>query len=272
MGQARRFATQIGRRDGSSPWHGSAAYLLGVAARWFGDDAAAVERLKEAVHLGYRTKNPVVSVLARGRLAIIEADHGGWDECSANVEAAFALIEERDLDEYWFGALAHVANGRLLRRARKLREAEAELAQAVALGRRGVGVVDQAYALVTLADLRRELGDRRSARKLVIEARGLINKAPDPGPVVPHLLEQAERSLRLVTQPQGTGMAVGEELTAREQAVLGLLTSGLSAREIGDELGVSRNTIKTHTRGLYRKLGATGRRDAVARGRELGLL
>jgi LuxR family transcriptional regulator, maltose regulon positive regulatory protein len=272
MGQARRFATQIGRRDGSSPWHGSAAYLLGVSASWFGDDAAAVERLKEAVDLGYRTENPVVSLLARGRLAAIAADHGGWDECRASVEAAFGLIEERDQDEYWFGALAHVANGRLLRRARKLREADAELARAVALGRRGVGVVDLAYTLVMLADLRRELGDRRSARELVIEARGLLDRAPDPGPVVPGLVEQAERSLRLVTQRQGTGVAVGEELTAREQAVLYLLPGGLSAREIGDELGVSRNTIKTHTKSLYRKLGATSRREAVARGRQLGLL
>jgi LuxR family maltose regulon positive regulatory protein len=129
-----------------------------------------------------------------------------------------------------------------------------------------------AYTLVTLADLRLELGDRRSARELVIEARGLLNHAPDPGPVVPRLLDQAERSLRLVTRAPGTAMAVGEELTAREQAVLGLLTSGLSAREIGDELGVSHNTIKTHTKSLYRKLGATGRSEAVARGRQLGLL
>jgi LuxR family maltose regulon positive regulatory protein len=150
--------------------------------------------------------------------------------------------------------------------------AAAELARAVVLGRRGVGVVELAYALVMLADLRLELGDRRSARELVIEARGLLDQAPDPGPVVARLLEQAERSLRIVTQAQGSGMGVGEELTAREQAVLGLLTSGLSAREIGDELGVSRNTIKTHTKSLYRKLGATGRREAVARGRQLGLL
>jgi LuxR family maltose regulon positive regulatory protein len=35
---------------------------------------------------------------------------------------------------------------------------------------------------------------------------------------------------------------------------------------------VSRNTVKTHSKNLYRKLGATGRREAVARGRELGLL
>jgi LuxR family transcriptional regulator, maltose regulon positive regulatory protein len=271
MGQAKRFAEQLAPRDGSSPWHSLAANVLGSSARWLGDDATAAELLEEAVCLGHE-RFPMVAVFCNGQRALIAADHGDWDTCEANVEAAFRSIDERDLHEYWVGALAHLANGRLLWHARRLREAEAELARAVVLGRRGVGVIELAYALVTLADLRRELGDRRSARELVIEARGLLGQAPDPGPVALRRLEQAERSLRLVTQPQGSGMVVGEELTAREQAVLGLLTSGLSAREIGDELGVSRNTIKTHTKSLYRKLDATGRREAVARGRQLGLL
>jgi LuxR family maltose regulon positive regulatory protein len=65
---------------------------------------------------------------------------------------------------------------------------------------------------------------------------------------------------------------VTEELTAREAGVLKLLPSGLSAREIGSELGVSHETIKTHTKSIYRKLGASSRRDAVARARELELL
>ena len=81
-----------------------------------------------------------------------------------------------------------------------------------------------------------------------------------------------ERRLRIISQSQGSRLVAGEELTAREAAVLSLLPGGLSAREIGQELGVSRNTVKTHTKNLYRKLGVTGRREAVARGRELGLL
>jgi LuxR family transcriptional regulator, maltose regulon positive regulatory protein len=271
MGQARRVAEQIVPLDGSSPWHSAAASVLGSSMRWLGDDAAAAALLDEAVSLGHE-RFPMVAVFCYGQRALIAADQGDWDVCKANVGTAFGLIHERDLDEYWMGALAHLADGRLLHHARKLREADAELVRAVALGRRGVGVIELAYALVTLADLRLQLGDRRSARELVFDARGLINRAPDPGPVVPRLLDQAEHRLRLLTQPRGSSMAVGEELTAREQAVLGLLTSGLSAREIGDELGVSRNTVKTHTKSLYRKLGATGRRDAVARGRELGLL
>jgi LuxR family maltose regulon positive regulatory protein len=271
MGQTRTCAEQITPLDGSSTWHAQAANVLGASARWRGDDAAAVEFFKQAACLG-RRDFPVVTVFASGQLASIAADQGDWGACEAYVEDAFALIDERDVDEYWMGAPAHLANGRMLRHARRLRDADAELARAVVLGRRGAGVVDLAYALVMLADLRRQLGDRLSARELVIEARGLLDQAPDPGPVVPRLLERAERSLRLVALRHGSGIAVGEELTAREQAVLGLLTSGLSAREIGDELGVSRNTVKTHTKSLYRKLGATGRREAVARGRQLGLL
>ena len=66
--------------------------------------------------------------------------------------------------------------------------------------------------------------------------------------------------------------AASEELTERELAVLQLLPSGLSQREIGTALYVSQNTVKTHMRGIYGKLGASSRRQAVTRGHELGLL
>ena len=54
--------------------------------------------------------------------------------------------------------------------------------------------------------------------------------------------------------------------------MLRLLPSGLSQREIGSELFVSLNTIKTHLRNIYRKLGVDGREDAVERARELRLI
>jgi ATP/maltotriose-dependent transcriptional regulator MalT len=43
----------------------------------------------------------------------------------------------------------------------------------------------------------------------------------------------------------------------------GLLRGTLSIREIGMELHLSVNTIKTHTRSMYRKLGVASRRDAI---------
>ena len=63
-----------------------------------------------------------------------------------------------------------------------------------------------------------------------------------------------------------------EEPSAAELAVLRCLAAGLSRREIGAQLYISLNTVKTHTRELYRKLGATSRADAVARAEALGLL
>ena len=63
-----------------------------------------------------------------------------------------------------------------------------------------------------------------------------------------------------------------EPLTDREQTVLRLLAGPLTLREIGRELYVSRNTVKTHVAGVYRKLGVSDRRGAVVRGRHLGLV
>jgi LuxR family transcriptional regulator, maltose regulon positive regulatory protein len=60
--------------------------------------------------------------------------------------------------------------------------------------------------------------------------------------------------------------------TAAELAVLELLPSDLSAREIGAQLFVSSNTVRSHMRKLYRKLGVTSRADAVARASALGLI
>ncbi len=63
-----------------------------------------------------------------------------------------------------------------------------------------------------------------------------------------------------------------EPLTDREQHILRYLASTLSNAEIAAELYLSVNTVKTHQRMIYRKLGAAGRREAVRRAKELRLL
>jgi LuxR family maltose regulon positive regulatory protein len=63
-----------------------------------------------------------------------------------------------------------------------------------------------------------------------------------------------------------------EPLTERERTMLRYLASALSNAEIANELYVSVNTVKTHQRAVYRKLGVAGRREAVRRARALGLL
>ena len=61
----------------------------------------------------------------------------------------------------------------------------------------------------------------------------------------------------------------GEHLTDRELGVLRMLPSRLTIREIGDELGISVNTVKFHLRVIYRKLGVGSRNEAAAMARSL---
>jgi LuxR family maltose regulon positive regulatory protein len=102
--------------------------------------------------------------------------------------------------------------------------------------------------------------------------RDLLDPLPDAGDG-PARLARTEKSLRLRAAPdRGSADAPYWELSQRELEVLRLLPSRLSQREIAAELYVSFNTIRTHTRVIFRKLGVTSRAEAVRRARELGLL
>ena len=63
-----------------------------------------------------------------------------------------------------------------------------------------------------------------------------------------------------------------EPLSDRELDVLRLLGTDLDGPEIARELVVSVNTVRTHTKNIYAKLGVNNRRAAVRRGQELDLL
>ena len=63
-----------------------------------------------------------------------------------------------------------------------------------------------------------------------------------------------------------------EPLTERELDVLRLLDTELTGPEIARRLYVSLNTLRTHTKRIFTKLGATNRSGAVRRARERGLL
>ena len=63
-----------------------------------------------------------------------------------------------------------------------------------------------------------------------------------------------------------------DPLSAREVTVLRYLCSRLTYQEMAAALFVSVNTLKSHVRTVYRKLGVTSRADAVDAGRRLGLI
>jgi LuxR family transcriptional regulator, maltose regulon positive regulatory protein len=98
--------------------------------------------------------------------------------------------------------------------------------------------------------------------------RGLVPACPDL--YVTHLLCHAEESVPV--REAADHSSVLEPLTDRERELLGYLPSHLHMREIADLMYVSLNTVKTHLKNIYRKLGATSRSEAVAMARAHGLV
>lgn len=95
-------------------------------------------------------------------------------------------------------------------------------------------------------------------------ARHALRDSRHPA-LVEVLLDATAGAPRAVSEP-------AEPLTDSERRVLRYLPTMLSNAEIGAEIYVSRNTVKTHLRSIYRKLDVDSRSHAVERARSLGLL
>jgi LuxR family maltose regulon positive regulatory protein len=115
-------------------------------------------------------------------------------------------------------------------------------------------------------------GVRRSFLDTGAPARSLLaryrQRVPASWSYLDELLQASAESARVtVSTPR-----LIEHLTEREGTVLRYLPSMMTYEEIAADLYVSLNTVKTHAYGIFRKLGVTGRRQAVRSARELHLL
>jgi DNA-binding NarL/FixJ family response regulator len=73
------------------------------------------------------------------------------------------------------------------------------------------------------------------------------------------LFNQLARRSRTVPEPKASAV-----LSRRECDVLAMVVEGFTNREIGDELGIARNTVKNHLRSIYTKLNVDNRTQAAA--------
>ena len=144
--------------------------------------------------------------------------------------------------------------------------------------------------LVVLARARQQAGDVDAAvaavsRALVLgEREGYVRTFTDEGPAIETLLDAAARRgvapsyvARLLGTPSRDPVALPpgtlvDRLSERELDVLRLLATELSGPEVARHLVVSLNTVRTHTKNIYAKLGVGTRRAAVRRAEDLGLL
>lgn len=82
----------------------------------------------------------------------------------------------------------------------------------------------------------------------------------------------ARRLLELMPLAQPAAPVPETHLSTRETEILRLVSRGLSNREIADSVGLSKLTIESHTRNIYRKLAVGSRTEAVFEAQSLGLL
>jgi LuxR family maltose regulon positive regulatory protein len=161
------------------------------------------------------------------------------------------------------------------------------LGAAAEQGDRGASLIE-VLALTALArhaggDVAAALDALRGAVELA-EPEGFIRLFADEGPPMVALLEALESHdvspayigrLLAATEtgrPHEGRHSLVEPLSERELEVLTLLVTDLSGPDIARQLFVSLNTVRTHTKSIYAKLGVSSRRAAVTRAHDLRLL
>ena len=265
--RAGRRALELAGPD-SLPFWWMAQSALGHALYLSGRADETRPQLEELVRRVPAAAQPVAVVLALAVLSLLAGDEGDDRTALALARRAAATADTQGLGAEPMCGIAYAALGRALARQGELAEAEVQLSRAL----EPVGIdsmlVQRAFALLLLAPVRRGRGDLPGARAQVEQARRLIERSADPGSL-PALLDRTEQALASTPRRR---IEVEADLTERELAVLRLLPARLSNREIGRELYVSVNTVRSHVQAIYRKLGVGARAEAVARARELGLL
>jgi len=268
MREAGQRAVEL-ETDPASPWYALAHSAFGAALYWNGE----FEQAAAHAELGLLGKAAIsmVSILSSVIMALLAADAGRLIQADELARAAYDMAADPvlGLAHAAQGSFGYLAMGAVHAAQGNLGQARGELEQALQMRQRSIGLSPwpTIEIMLRLAPVLADLGDRGEAGTLLGEARQLLTSSPDGADAQLARLAQLERRLayRPLTVP-------GEPITDREQEVLRLLQGTLSLRDIGRELYLSPNTIKTHTRALYRKLGVSDRQDAVAKARELGLM
>jgi len=269
MGEDAAMAEAMAHPAGA--WSGLAAHVEGVAAYLAGDTEQSTARLEDARRLG-PVLAPAARALIAAQLALNAAERNDGDAARALSQEADAALAEAGLEDDPGLALVDAVSA--LTRLHAGNESAARMRHRAAVDK----LYSEPSALswmsaivrVVLARTALQLGDGPGARTLLLEAR----MAWRPGLADAEALQTHLETLRTTLDafPAVTVDNKAGHLTPAELRVLRLLPTHLSFRQIGEQLFLSRHTVKTEAISTYRKLGVTSRSEAVARASELGLL
>jgi DNA-binding NarL/FixJ family response regulator len=124
--------------------------------------------------------------------------------------------------------------------------------------------------------------DLAVSQALFTGADGFVNKDVEPSVFVDAVRRAAQGEVVLEGVPDSWVGRIADNvertvsaepiLTQREAEVLAVAAEGLTARQIGNRLGVRERTVTTHLGRIYRKLGASGRISALAAASGFGMM
>ncbi len=269
-------AVEHARRAVATARAGADVLSVGVLAilaqaLFFAGDLDETRRIAlQAVERPDAPDRPEGYIAGLGLLALVDAEQGRAENAESWAREALSFARTRFQTDSWRVSLAHLGLALARIATGRLDEAEREALRGERLRRSPQATVGHAHALLVLARVRVARSRLEQAAGDLERARRLIAAFPDPGRLAA-IAATVEHDLTTARENAGSGHVVEQPSTA-ELEVLRCLATGLSRREIGARLYISLNTVKTHTRELYRKLGAKSRADAVARAEALGLL
>ncbi|MDT5085169.1 MAG: hypothetical protein QOJ61_2212, partial [Mycobacterium sp.] len=257
---------------GEAPLGRSSAYCIYGSALYFsGSTHEAQAAFRRALQLAEKVADRRARTYALGHLALISAEHGQLADAERQIRRASGSSRDLADAEHLVDVMVSLATAELLVTRGDTAAAAAAADMAIMSARQGGAILEVAKTLLVRAEIFEHLGDHQSGKAILEEVGTLVRGCADAA-IASTLRASLEPSANVAVTSRNEGCAVGEELTPKELEVLRLLATRLSRREIGARLYVSLNTVKTHQRAVYRKLGVAHRSAAVSRARELGLL
>lgn len=251
-----------------NPWRSVCCLIEGVSWHLSGELDEASRWLEEGSRRGL-TLAPNIGMLCLAQRSLLCDDIGDREESYRLADQALGAAELFGLGEdssaslaFMIGAFAQARRGRSGEASHNLRSARRLLS----------GLTDFSYWYEAEARLvagrtlllLEEVGE---ARGMLAQAGRFIQRTPGAsmlGRWAEVAWKDAETAARSFTDRW--------PLSPAELRILQFLPTHLSQREIADEMFVSTNTVKSHTKAVYRKLGVSSRTEAVAKARAVGLL
>jgi LuxR family maltose regulon positive regulatory protein len=254
--------------DGHSPFYAIANAALGQANYVLGDLDRAVTALGAASRSDGAPK--IIQVLSLSAESFVQAERGDVTRSRECAELAMTIVDARGMRVMPQASLAFAALGQAQAAAGKVDEALVTLELGLAMRRHSSahGVWGPIIHFLVTAQVAAEAGRFQMARDLLAELAPRMGRFPDGMAAMHERVEAVHQKLR----EQSAAEILNEALTSRELDVLRLLQRGKSLQEIAVELYLSSNTVKTHARSLYRKLGAHSRAEALKVARRKSLI